>query len=124
MGGRGAFAGGGNRQMDMSTYLRRQEIAQILRQHDHRTKIISENTSAYGQSGGVTGSQRKWKQCQCCFHYSLPVFSDYEKCPICGWIDDPEQNADWNLTNKSNEMSLKEARYMWQQRNGYDKENE
>lgn len=25
MGGRGAFAGGGNRQMDMSTYLRRQE---------------------------------------------------------------------------------------------------
>ena len=107
MGGRGAFAGGGNRQMDMSTYLRRQE-----------------NTSAHEQSGGVTGSQRKWKQCQCCFHYSIPAFSDYEKCPICGWIDDPEQNVDCNLTNKSNEMSLKEARRMWQKGHEHNKENE
>ncbi len=123
MGGRGAFAGGGNRQMDMSTYLRRQEIAQILHQHDHRTKIISENTSAYGPSGGAGVLQRKWKQCQCCFHYSLPVFSDYEVCPICGWIDDPEQNADWDLTNKSNEMSLKEARHAWRQHNEHDQEN-
>ena len=123
MGGRGAFAGGGNRQMDMSTYLRRQEIAQILHQHDYRTKITSENTSAHEQSGGVTGSQRKWKQCQCCFHYSIPAFSDYEKCPICGWIDDPEQNVDCNLTNKSNEMPLKEARRMWQKGHEHNKEN-
>lgn len=123
MGGRGAFAGGGNRQLHMSTYLRRQEITQILQQHNHHEKIKSESADVCGQSGDATGSQRIGKQCQCCFYNSLPMYSDYEKCPICGWIDDPEQNADWNLTNKSNKMSLQEARRIWHQRNKHDEEN-
>ena len=118
MGGRGAFAGKSNAQMDMRTYLQRQEIEHILLQH-RKQQMSSESSGNKigGSYGGLTEQKNKQKQCQCCFRYSLPPNSEFEVCTICGWIDDPNQNADPDLEVGSNPISLNEARRRWQASN-------
>ena len=45
--------------------------------------------------------------------YSLHAFTNYEQCPICGWIDDPMQNSDTTSTVGKNPISLEQARKIW-----------
>lgn len=56
------------------------------------------------------------KKCQCCGEFSLDFESKYEVCSNCGWCDDPEQNANPTLKNKSNKMSLEEAKVAYSQK--------
>lgn len=58
----------------------------------------------------VANNEQSLKACACCGELSLDVKSEYAICPICGWQDDPEQNANPTLKNKSNKMSLEEAK--------------
>ncbi|WP_394697974.1 CPCC family cysteine-rich protein [uncultured Sphaerochaeta sp.] len=51
-----------------------------------------------------------FRACACCKHYSIPIDSEYEVCPVCGWIDDPYQNAHPNSTEGKNSISLDEAK--------------
>ncbi|MCQ2492015.1 MAG: hypothetical protein MJ087_03125 [Lachnospiraceae bacterium] len=45
-------------------------------------------------------------KCACC---SMAVIKEqHERCPLCGWVDDPAQRADRNLKNGKNEKSLEE----------------
>lgn len=119
MGGRGAFAGKSNAQMDLSTYLQRQEIEHILLRHRKQqmsSEVAGDRIS--GSYGGSTEQKNKQKQCRCCFRYSLPPDSEYEVCTICGWIDDLNQNADPDLEVGSNPISLNEARRRWRSQSG------
>ena len=115
MGGRGTYAGSENTQIKMITHLRRQEIEQIrdtgqvIRAKSKETNIDS---TIAGVGGGASGQAMK-KRCFCCLQYTLPAYSEYETCPVCGWIDDPQQNKDTTLTQGRNSISLKEARQKW-----------
>ena len=114
MGGRCAVAGKSNAQMDLSTDLQRQEIEHIRLRHKKQqisSEVVGDRIS--GSYGGSTEQKNKHKQCQCCIRYSLPTYSEYEICPVCGWIDDTNQNANPDLASGSNLLSLKEARRRW-----------
>jgi hypothetical protein len=53
------------------------------------------------------------RACMCCGEYTIPVESEYEKCPVCGWIDDPHQNVHPDEKEGMNPISLNEARSMY-----------
>jgi len=115
MGGRGAFVANDNAQIKMSAHIQRQEIESIQKiWNDYRakTKDINGTISAGGIGGGVSGQTLK-KKCCCCLQYTLPAYSEYEVCPDCGWIDDPNQNANIVLDKGSNPTSLEQARIRW-----------
>jgi rubrerythrin len=54
--------------------------------------------------------------CACCGEYTIPINSEYEICPVCGWIADPYQNAHPDSTEGKNSICLHEARKMHQTR--------
>lgn len=98
--------------------------------------ILGGNVSATGIQGGATYSdtqlakeeaisssgqvkttnEQDLKACACCGNFCLSIQSEYAICPICGWQDDPEQNANPTLKNKSNKMSLEEAKVAYSQK--------
>lgn len=47
--------------------------------------------------------------CPVCGKHEFEFSGLYEKCPVCGWYDDPVQE-DWEEDGGFNEMSLKQAR--------------
>lgn len=51
-----------------------------------------------------------FKKCACCENIVIPINTEFEFCPICGWIDDPFQNANPNNPNGRNDISLIEAK--------------
>ena len=119
MGGRGAYAGSDNSQINMRKHLDRQEIMQIRdRGEDIRAKSKAMATEGVVAGAGNGASRQTMKKrCRCCLQYTLPAYSEYEICPVCGWIDDPRQNKDPSLTEGSNPISLNEARKSWQEQN-------
>lgn len=120
MGGRGPHAGGDNAQIKINTYLQRQEIERIQNTWEEyrvNARGISGEISTGGVEGGASGQILK-KKCSCCLQYTLPAYSKYEMCPICGWIDDPRQNKDITLMQGKNPFSLKEARQRWETQKG------
>lgn len=110
MGGRGILAKTDNSQIKMDEYLRRLEIEEIRKTWDNYRSEPS------GSAGGSTGNQVMRKKCACCLQYSLPAFTEYEECPLCGWIDDPKQNLDPTSTVGRNSISLLEAQQRWAKR--------
>ena len=48
--------------------------------------------------------------CPCCDSYSFVEAGGYEMCEICGWEDDPVQEAQPNLAGGANKVSLIQAR--------------
>jgi len=54
-----------------------------------------------------------FRACMCCGEYTIPVESKYEKCPVCGWIDDPYQNKHPAEKEGMNPMNLNDARSMY-----------
>lgn len=113
MGSRGRFAEDTNRQITMDQVILQTEISNIrcegeqLRAHKKGLKGIE------GGAGGVAHNNALTKKCVCCLHRSLPAHTEYNTCPICGWIDDPKQNANPDLAQGSNPISLREARKLW-----------
>lgn len=52
-------------------------------------------------------------ECHLCGYKTLNTSSVYEKCPICGWIDDPTQSTNSENANGANKMSLDFAIRAW-----------
>lgn len=113
MGGRGVYAGDHNSQIKMADHLRNQEILKIRQRWE---ELRSENQVGTGLSGS---SVAMMKRCACCRQFTLTAFSEYEKCPACGWIDDPIQNRDPASIEGINPISLQEARRQWAGKNNY-----
>lgn len=107
MGGRGIYAGDHNSQIKMIEHLRNQEIMKIRQCWEG---FRNENQV---ETGASSGSIAMMKRCACCKQFTLTAFSEYEKCPVCGWIDDPLQNSDPISVEGSNPVSLMEARRQW-----------
>ncbi len=53
------------------------------------------------------------RACPCCNIATLGKIGEYDICPTCGWVDDPFQRNDINLTDGVNKPSLIEAREIW-----------
>lgn len=55
-------------------------------------------------------------KCPCCSSDSIDEPGNYELCGVCGWEDDPSQEAHPDMTGGSNDMSLEQARQWWAER--------
>lgn len=118
MGGRGVFVSDDNSQIKMTEYLRSLEIKNIRENwDDYRAKN-------YHGIGGAGGAQMMRKKCACCLQYTLLAFTEYEQCPVCGWIDDPEQNRNSTSRSGLNPISLQEARQKWVEQQAKDHEGQ
>lgn len=105
MGGRGASSGVNPKQITLDRILLIKEIAEI---RDVADKIRVSIDGIETSSGGAPIVPKK--QCFCCEEFSLPALSEYEKCEICGWIDDPYQNKHPDSLNGKNSITLNKAR--------------
>lgn len=108
MGGRGVYAGDRNSQIKVADYLQMLEIKAV------RQEMEACRAEAMEGSRSV-GSVFMRKRCACCLQYTLPAYSEYEQCPVCGWIDDPIQNLNPQSASGLNPTSLQEAQQKWLQ---------
>jgi Zn finger protein HypA/HybF involved in hydrogenase expression len=74
---------------------------------------ISLNLARDIYSWGRTGT------CPLCQEKSLSAENRYEKCPVCGWIDDPLQRADRTTSIGANPMSRAFANVAWHNRQSF-----
>lgn len=122
MGGRGVKAKNSNNQITMAEQAFRVELATIYQQfatarEQNREAAMVSGSDIIG-GGGIGGaSNRAYKRCACCREYSIPAFSAYYLCPVCGWIDDPAQNKNPDSTEGQNAICLNEARLLWSKKN-------
>ena len=117
MGGRGIHIDDHNSQISLEQYLFSREIAEI---HSLKERLRKDAHIGIGQGTNSSAAQSKpgaLKRCACCRQYSIPAFTEYETCPVCGWIDDPNQKRDPELKEGANPISLSEARQRWGERN-------
>lgn len=116
MGGRGIQVDNHNSQISLDQYLFSQEI-NTIRTLKESLRRENQEYNAQGINGRAAHNlKRSMKRCACCRRYSIPAFSQYETCPVCGWIDDPNQNCDPQLEEGANPYSLSEARKRWQEK--------
>ena len=117
MGGRGVNAANDNRQINFSDYGLRLDVEKIRNASEvARVKYHGEMES-FG-SEGIDVNPRKrtipLKKCACCERFTLFAYSHYEKCPICGWVDDPLQNQNIYSEEGKNSICLATAKKLWQ----------
>ena len=105
MGGRGRSSGLGPRQITIYDEVRRREIGDIILESDKRREYLAGDCKNSGST-----SPELLKKCACCGEYTIPVKSEYETCPICGWIDDPYQNKNPDSLDGRNPITLNQAR--------------
>lgn len=111
MGGRGMKAPNDNQQTTMQSYMLKSEIEAIRKSHEYnRELLMSDAGSDTGISCGSGNNICALKKCACCGQLTLPAYSEYEVCPICGWIDDPYQNQHPSSAVGKNPISLLEVR--------------
>jgi hypothetical protein len=65
--------------------------------------------------GGGAASPQLYKKCACCGEYTIPLGSEYEICPVCGWVDDNYQNINPDSLDGKNPVSLLQAKNTYQQ---------
>ena len=107
MGGRVSVPSVTARQLHLNDVERQNIVAEIIKD---RTSQIA---TAGSEAGSGISLPQLLKKCACCKEYSLPVNTEFEICPICGWIDDPFQNKNPNSTIGRNPMSLVEAQRIY-----------
>lgn len=115
MGSRGKRAKDTNRQTDLHRSVLQSELNDIMRTTELLRSKKRGLKGVEGSSGGSTLNKALTKKCACCLHRSLPANTQYATCPICGWIDDPLQNANPDLVEGRNPISLREAQKRWQE---------
>lgn len=115
MGGRGVSMNNQNTQISISHHLLRQEVMAI--HMDNSNHSIEGEDTQFGGDHTISGKKHvPMKRCFCCRMFSIPAYSQYQTCPICGWIDDPYQNGNPNLKTGANSISLHEAKKRWEER--------
>lgn len=55
--------------------------------------------------------------CPCCKKHKFEEPGKYEICPVCNWEDDPKQRKDPDYAGGANELSLREYRRNYLERN-------
>lgn len=115
MGGRGKRAKDTNRQVDLHRSALQSEISDIRRTGELLRAKMRGLKGTEGGSGVAAHSNTLTKKCACCLHRSLPADILYAQCPVCGWIDDPLQNANPDLVEGRNPISLREAQKRWRE---------
>ena len=105
MGGRGRKSGQKNRQTTLDNVIERNIIADTIEASFKRREAKLDTGI-----GGGSKSPLLLKKCACCGEYTIPVNTQYETCPVCGWIDDKKQNSHPDSVSGRNPMCLKEAR--------------
>ena len=118
MGGRGRSSGLGSRQSTIDDAQRQNIVSGIIKESKLRRSVISS-----GGRGG-TASPKLLKKCACCGEYSIPIGTEYEVCPICGWIDDAFQNTHPNSLDGRNPISLLEAQAIYQRQGNQEQAKE
>ncbi len=105
MGGRGRDSGLKARQLTIDWYEKKLKVESKIEESIKQRKTMLGTEG----SGGVA-PLTMYKKCACCGEYTIPVGTEYETCPICGWVDDPYQNSHPNSLEGENNMSLTQAR--------------
>ena len=118
MGGRGKAPEDTNRQINLRHSLLQARISEIRSAGELLRSRKRGMQGSEGGSGALAQGNApiSLKKCACCLHRSLPAGTQYTTCPICGWIDDPIQNANPDLEIGHNPISLREAQKRWQER--------
>lgn len=109
MGSRGKLPNATGMQQTINDFVLRVEVAETI----SRSQIIREQFDKLGQAESVSGQgniDQMYKPCACCGEYTLPFGTCYEICTVCGWIDDPNQNANPDSMEGKNRTSLSDAR--------------
>lgn len=104
MGGRGKSSDINTRQISFDRILLTQDITRIRGKAD----AIRASMDFSSGAGGITLTKRK--QCYCCGEYTILKETEYETCPICGWIDDEFQNTHPDSLAGRNPVCLNDAR--------------
>lgn len=107
MGGRGIHALNSNKQLTLTQVLQQNEVKNI-RENFQQIRL----SKVDGGSAPIS-KQPLLKRCACCKQYTLPAFSQYLTCKVCGWIDDPEQNSNPSSSIGRNPFTLKAAQELW-----------
>lgn len=107
MGGRGIHALNSNKQLTLTQVLQQNEVNNI------RENFQQICLSKVGSGSAPISKQPLLKRCACCKQYTLPAFSQYLTCKVCGWIDDPEQNSNPTSSIGRNPLTLREAQESW-----------
>ncbi|MCH5252774.1 MAG: hypothetical protein J1F22_07350 [Lachnospiraceae bacterium] len=106
MGGRGKTLGNSYRQVKLHEYEEHLKIEKIINESD---KIRSKGFGGTGRNGVIP-----LKKCACCEEYTILVNQHHTECNVCGWIDDPLQNANPDSEGGMNPICLSEAKYNWE----------
>jgi len=107
MGGRGIDSGINIDQITIWRYKDRIEVDQIIRE----AEIAREKLAAKKKKDERIPIL--YKRCCCCGEFTIPIDTEYVKCPICGWIDDEYQNTHIYSTEGMNELCLVEAKKLY-----------
>ena len=107
MGWRGIHALNNNKQVTLIQVLQQNEVKNI------RETFQQIRLSKVDSGSAPISKQPLLKRCACCKQYTLPAFSQYLTCKVCGWIDDPEQNSNPSSSIGRNPFTLKEAQELW-----------
>ena len=105
MGSRGQKSGLVVRQITLDDVSTRNAITYTIRENAKKRKQMSESGG-----GGGRGQPGLFVKCVCCGEYTIPVNTEYEKCPNCDWIDDKFQNTHPDSTEGQNTISLNDAK--------------
>ena len=108
MGGRGRESGLVGRQISIDEVQMRNRVIGIIKENE----ILRTNIMAIGGGGGEK-SFVLLKKCACCGEYTIPINTEFEECPNCGWIDDPYQNRHKDSLIGKNPLTLTQARKLY-----------
>lgn len=113
MGGRGIAGGYKNSQTTFEDFARIEMLQDIQKRC---REMRAENARNSAGIGAGNENMKMRKRCACCKEWTIPAYTSYETCPVCGWIDDPAQNADPYLAEGKNPMCLNQAQMEWKAR--------
>lgn len=105
--------GGRGRSLDYVKPLAIQGIESDIRANIKKTDDMR-SSGMFGGNAQGNGSKLDagavLKKCACCNQFTIAEDSKYQKCKICGWVDDPYQNTHPDSAKGKNAVSLNQAR--------------